>query len=113
VRIKASISSERSSRLVICGLDGRDWRAFSPIFSLGVAIAIAPNICSTIFAIELEREGGFRRDPARGTNGISFLELGMINGVCMVWRKLLSAACCVVIVASSVLWDVPMVVPSF
>jgi hypothetical protein len=89
VRIKASISSERRSRLVICGLDVRDWRAFSPIFSLGVVNTIALNICSTIFAIELERGGGFRLDPARGTNGVSFLELGMVNGVCMVWRSCL------------------------
>jgi hypothetical protein len=117
VRSKALISSERRSHLVICRLDDRDcpWRALSPTFSLEVAIAL--NICSTICAIELEREReeGFRRGP----DGVSFLELGMVNGVYMVWRKLFRAACCLIVVASDVSWDERLrcyqgcVVPSF
>jgi hypothetical protein len=64
-----------------------------------LAVVIELNICSTIFAIELERKGGLERDggfrqrldgiemerdrlPRRGApDGLSFFELGMVKVV--------------------------------
>jgi hypothetical protein len=82
---KASSRSNTRSRLVICGLNGRDCLGWG-----GTADKKATELDS--------REEMFCCDSARQLDGNSFIdELGMVNGVCMVDDD-------VVGLASGVLW---------